>query len=133
MKYLLDTDICIYIIKKKPEQVIKRLVRHDISNISISAITLSELEYGAQKSTNKERNQLALSEFLSPITILPYDDNVAQSYGKVRAFLEKEGIVIGPLDMLIGAHALACKAILVTNNNREFDRIPGLKVENWCL
>lgn len=132
MKYLLDTDICIYIIKKKPEQVIKRLVRHDISNISISAITLSELEYGAEKSSNKERNKLALSEFLSPITILPYDDNVAQSYGKVRAFLEKEGIVIGPLDMLIGAHALASKAILVTNNNREFDRIPGLKVENWC-
>lgn len=132
MKYLLDTNICIYIIKKKPDQVLKRLVRHDIANVGISAVTLSELEYGIEKSSNRERNKLALSEFLAPINILPYDDQAAQTYGRVRFALEKKGASIGPLDMLIGAHALSLKAILVTNNHREFERIPELKIENWC-
>ena len=131
MKYLLDTDICIYIIKKKPQQVLKKLVRQDISNVGISAITLSELEYGVEKSLYKEQSKLALAEFLGPLTILPYDDNVAPAYGKIRAFLEKYGMTIGPLDLMIGAHALSTKAILVTNNEREFGRIPGLTVENW--
>lgn len=131
MKYLLDTNICIYMIKKKPEQVLKKLVKQDISNIGISSITLSELEYGVEKSSNKDRNRLALAEFLAPITILPYDDRIAPAYGKIRALLEKNGIIIGPLDLLIGAHALSIQAILVTNNSREFERIPGLKVENW--
>ena len=133
MKYLLDTNICIYIIKKKSERLLKRLIRQDISNIAISSITLSELEYGVEKSSNREQNKLALAEFLAPLTVLSYDDNVAQVYGRVRAFLEKAGIMIGHLDMLIGAHALSLKAILVTNNHREFERIPELKVENWYL
>ncbi len=132
MKYLLDTNICIYIIKKKPDQVLKKLISQDISNISISSITLSELEYGIEKSSFKERNRLALTEFLAPIAILPYNDYAALAYGKIRFFLEKKGIAIGPLDTLIGAHALSIKATLVTNDHREFERIPGLKVENWC-
>lgn len=131
MKYLLDTNICIYLIKKKPEQVLRKLTHQDVSHVGISAITLSELEYGVEKSSHQEQNKLALAEFLAPLTILPYDDNVASTYGKIRTFLEKEGIAIGPLDMLIGAHALTVKVTLVTNNNREFERIPGLKVENW--
>ena len=131
MKYLLDTNICIYLIKRKPEPVFKKLIHQDVSNIGISSITLSELEYGVEKSFHKEQNKLALAEFLAPLNVLPYDDNIASTYGKIRAFLEREGIMIGPLDMLIGAHALSMKAILVTNNHREFERIPGLKVENW--
>ena len=131
MKYLLDTDICIYLIKRKPEQLLKRLIDQDISNIGISSITLSELEYGVEKSSHKEQNKLALAEFLAPLNVLPYDDNVASTYGKIRVFLEREGITIGPLDTLIGAHALSMKVILVTNNHREFGRIPGLKIENW--
>lgn len=133
MKYLLDTNICIYIIKKKPEPVLRRLIKQDVSHIGISSITLSELEYGVEKSSSRERNKLALTEFLAPMAVLPYDDNAAPTYGKIRFYLEKEGVTIGPLDMLIGAHALSLKAILVTNNDQEFERIPGLKVENWCL
>ena len=132
MKYLLDTDICIYIIKKKPEGVLKKLTRHDISDVGISSITLSELEYGAEKSLYKEQSKLALAEFLAPLSVLPYEDAAAPAYGKIRAHLEKQGIAIGPLDMLIGAHALSMKVTLVTNNEREFGRIPGLKVENWA-
>ena len=133
MKYLLDTDICIYIIKRKPEPLLRKLTRYDISNVGISSITLSELEYGVEKSSRWEQNKLALAEFAAPLTVLPYDDHAAFTYGKVMAFLEKVGIMIGPLDMLIGAHALSIKAILVSNNDREFGRIPGLKVENWLL
>ncbi len=131
IKYLLDTDICVYIIKRKPDQVLKKLRRQDILNVGISSITLSELEYGAEKSSDKERNKLALNEFLAPVAVLPYDDNVASAYGKIRVFLEKQGNSIGNLEMMIGAHALSLKVILVTNNEREFGRIPGLKVENW--
>ena len=131
MKYLLDTNICIYLIKRKSPQVLKKLIQQDISNIGISSITLSELEYGVEKSAHKEQNKLALTEFFAPLNVLPYDDRVAPVYGKIRAFLEKEGLTIGPVDMLIGAHALSLKTVLVTNNHREFERIPGLKVENW--
>ena len=131
MKYLLDTDICIDLIKRKPLQILKKLLRQDISNMAVSSVTLSELEYGVEKSLRKERNKLALTEFLAPLTILPYDESAAAVYGRVRAFLENQGIGIGPLDTLIGAHALSLKATLVTNNQNEFERIPGLKVENW--
>jgi tRNA(fMet)-specific endonuclease VapC len=133
MKYLLDTNMCIYIIKKKSEQVIRKLMRQNIAQVGISSITLSELEYGVEKSSHKERNRLALGEFLAPINILPYDDGAALAYGKIMAVLENEGIVIGPLDMLIGAHAISLKLTLVTNNHREFERMPGLEVENWCV
>ena len=132
MKYLLDTNICIYIIKKRPAQVLKRLMRQPIERVAISSITLSELEYGVEKSAHKDRNRLALAGFLSPLAILPYDDHAAAAYGKIRAYLEKEGVAIGPLDMLIGAQAMSHKNILVTNNDREFARVPGLNVENWC-
>ena len=131
MKYLLDTNICIYLIKRKPKQVLEKLILQNIADVGISSITLSELEYGVEKSLHKEQNKLALAQFLASLNILPYDDNVASTYGKIRVFLEKEGITIGSLDMLIGAHALSMKVVLVTNNHREFARIPGLKVENW--
>ena len=129
--YLLDTDICVYIIKKKPEQVLKKLVQQDIAHVAISSITLSELEYGAEKSPYREQEKRALAEFLAPLTVLPYAEDAAACYGEARAWLEKQGTSIGPMDLLITAHALSVKATLVTNNVREFKRVPGLKVENW--
>jgi tRNA(fMet)-specific endonuclease VapC len=131
MKYLLDTNICIFLIKRKPEHVIKRLLRQNISDVGISSITLSELEYGVERSAYREQNKLALATFIAPLTVFPYDDRAAFSYGRIRAVLEREGIPIGPLDTLIGAHAVSLKAILVTSNDREFQRIPGLRLENW--
>jgi tRNA(fMet)-specific endonuclease VapC len=132
ISYLLDTNICIYIIKKMPEQVIERLKHTRISEVGVSSITLSELEYGAAKSSRPAQNKLAIVEFLAPLEILPYDDMAAQEYGKVRAYLEKQGTPVGSMDMLIAAHALSLNCILVTNNEREFRLIPKLKIQNWA-
>ena len=130
--YMLDTNICIYIIKKKPDQVIERLRHTRVPDVGVSSITLSELEYGAAKSARPEQNKVAIVEFLAPLEILPYDDMAAQEYGKVRVYLEKQGTPIGSMDMLIAAHALSLNCILVTNNESEFRRIPALKIENWA-
>lgn len=130
--YMLDTNICINIIKKKPDQVIERLRHTRVPDVGVSSITLSELEYGAAKSARPEQNKLAIVEFLAPLEILPYDDMAAQEYGKVRVYLEKQGTPIGSMDMLIAAHALSLNCILVTNNESEFRRIPALKIENWA-
>ena len=132
IQYMLDTDICIYIIKRKPADVIKRLMKSRISQIGISSITLSELEYGVAKSSKQEQNQVALAQFLAPMEILSYGDEAAQQYGRLRAFLEKQGTPIGSLDMLIAAHALSIDCILVTNNEKEFGRVPNLKIDNWA-
>ena len=114
-------------------QVIRRLQECDASEIGISSITLSELEYGVSKSARKAQNKLALAKFLAPIEVIPYNDKAAEVYGNVRAALEKSGTPIGPLDTLIGAHALALNCTLVTNNTREFNRIENLNVEDWTL
>ncbi len=132
MKYMLDTNICIYLIKKKPAKVLERLAEHEVSEVGLSAITLSELEFGVQKSEQKERNTLALAEFLAPLEVVPFDHVAAKDYGTVRAGLEQKGKPLGALDTLIAAHALALGSTLVTNNTREFRRVPGLKVENWA-
>jgi tRNA(fMet)-specific endonuclease VapC len=131
MTYLLDTNICIYVIKRQPVSVLHRFQRLDVSRAGISSITLSELEYGGEKSQKPEQNRFALAEFLAPLEIYPYDDQAASAYGPLRATLEKKGTLIGSLDLLIAAHALALKSILVTNNEKEFRRIPGLTIENW--
>jgi len=131
IKYMLDTNTCIYIIKRKPKKVIERFKRTDVSQIGISSITLSELLYGASKSSKPEQNQIALSQFVAPLEILPYDDGSAQYYGDLRAGLEKQGTPIGSLDMLIAAHALSLNCTLITNNKKEFIRIPKLKIDNW--
>ena len=129
--YMLDTNICIYIIKQKPANVINRFKQLRISSIAISSITLSELEYGVMKSSKPDQNQLALSQFVAPLEILPYGDDAAQHYGNLRAHLEKQGTPIGSLDTLIAAHALSVNCTLVTNNEKEFARAPGLQIENW--
>ena len=131
MKFMLDTNTCIYIIKRKPSEVIQRFKRTKISQIGISSITLSELLYGVSKSSKPEKNKVALVQFIAPLVILPYGDEAARYYGELRANLEKHGTPIGSLDMLIAAHALSIACTLVTNNKKEFIRIPNLKIENW--
>ena len=129
--FMLDTNICIYIIKKKPQQVLRRLKKARVSDIGVSSITLSELEYGRAKSSRPDQNRIALAEFLAPLEIVSYDDMAAQEYGKIRASLERHGTPIGPMDMLIAAHALSLNCTLVTNNEREFSSVASLKIENW--
>ncbi len=131
MRYMLDTNICIYIIKKKPQHVIDRFMEHQVSEIGISSITLSELEYGAVKSARPEQNKIALAQFVAPIEISPYDDDAALQYGNIRAHLERHGTPIGSLDLLIAAHALSLDSVLITNNESEFRGVPELKLDNW--
>lgn len=132
MDFMLDTNTCIYIIKRKPPNVIERFKKIGISQVGISSITLSELLYGVSKSSKPEQNQMALAQFVAPLEILPYGDDAAQYYGNLRAHLEKQGTPIGSLDMLIAAHALSIDCILVTNNEKEFNRIPSSKIDNWA-
>jgi len=131
MKYLLDTNICIYIIKKKPPEVLQKFSSYPIGEIGLSSITIAELKYGVQKSQQPDRNEKALEKFLVPLEIVNFDYNASIAYGKIRAELESKGTPIGPLDNLIAAHALSLNVTLVTNNTREFLRIPDLKVINW--
>lgn len=128
---MLDTNICIYLIKKKPAVVLERFRQTDISEISISSITLSELFYGVSKSSKPEQNFIALTQFVAPLEILPFGGEAAQYYGDLRAHLEKQGTPIGSLDMLIAAHAISTPTTLVTNNEKEFQRVPNLNIENW--
>ena len=130
MKYMLDTNICIYAIKHKTETVIKNFLSHVPEEICISAVTYAELMYGVEKSMAIEKNRIALSLFLSPLTILEFQASAAEEYGKVRAELESKGMPIGPMDLLIAGHARSEGFILVTNNTREFCRVEGLVVED---
>jgi len=131
VRYLLDTNICIYIIKKRPPEVLERLVSLDPEEVGVSSITVAELEYGVAKSSRPRQNQEALLNFLAPLQILAFDDQAAQHYGKIRAYLERKGQTIGAMDLLIAAHARSLSLTLVTNNEKEFSRVPGLTVENW--
>lgn len=131
MRYMLDTNICIYIIKHKPESVYTKLKKIQPEDVCISSITYSELAYGVEKSEQTDRNRLALTLMLSNIDIEAFDAVAAEEYGDIRARLEKAGTPIGSLDMLIAAHAKALGCTLVTNNGKEFSRVEGLRVENW--
>jgi len=132
MIYLIDTNICIYLMNQKPSQVIQKFKNTEVGQIGISTITVSELNYGVAKSNCKKQNAQRLEEFLTPFEILPYDEAASRYYGMIRADLESQGKVIGPLDMLISAHALSKDLVLVTNNEKEFLRIKSLKVEKWA-
>lgn len=165
MKYLLDTNICIYIINEKPEKVLRKFEQYPVYEFGISSITHAELQYGVEKSQrprpsgqgmkkgsnslavsihalpggalkgggkNKNTNQDALDEFLLPLTILPFHGKkLVTCYGEIRASLESKGKTIGPFDMLIAAHALSLDLTIISNNIKEFSRIPNLKCENW--
>lgn len=132
MTYMLDTNICIYAMKNKPEHVLQRLKKEINSGVCISAITLAKLEHGMQHSSNPAKNEQALLRFLIPLTVLPFGAAAASEYGAIRTHLQSKGTPIGPLDMLIAAHARAEDMVLVTNNVREFERVPKLEVENWA-
>jgi tRNA(fMet)-specific endonuclease VapC len=131
MKFLLDTNICIYIIKKRPADVINRFKNIDPGDIAISSITLAELQFGVMKSSDPVRNQEALYKFITPLEIVDFDYFDTLEYGKTRAYLESKGTPIGPLDTLIASQALSKGLILVSNNLKEFSRIPDLVMENW--
>ena len=133
MKYMLDTNICIYVQKNKPDNVAKHFLAHYDEGLCISVITLSELLHGVEKSSNKERNIKSLSYLLDVLGILPFGEEAAYEYGKICAYLEKQGTPIGKMDMLIAAHARAEHLTIVTNNVREFSRVPNLSVENWAV
>jgi len=132
MKYLLDTNICIYIIKQKPPGVIQRFKSLLPTEIGVSSITTAELEYGIYKSTNIAKNREALNQFLLPLEVLDFKVEATQAYGQLRADLSLKGLVIGAMDMLIAAQALSQALILVTNNTSEFSRISRLSLENWA-
>jgi tRNA(fMet)-specific endonuclease VapC len=131
VNYILDTNICIYLIKENPLSVLEKFKSLKPGSVGISSITLAELQYGIEKSSKPEQNKIALHQFLIPIEIVSFDDGAAIVYGSVRAGLEKAGTPIGALDTLIAAHAKNLNCTLVTNNEREFTRVKGLKVENW--
>jgi tRNA(fMet)-specific endonuclease VapC len=133
MKYLLDTNICIYLIKQNPNKVLKHFKSHAVGDIGISSITLAELRYGVSKSLHVEKNRQALDEFILPLEIAGFDEQAAGEYGFIRAELEKIGKPIGSMDMLIGAHALALGVTLVTNDTKEFKQIKSLKIADWTI
>jgi len=131
MKLMLDTNICIYIIKKQPATVLKRFLEYQIGDIGISSVTLSELRYGVAKSTHQEKNAKALDEFIIPLDVASFDEEAAHVYGIIRATLEKAGTPIGAMDMLIAAHAVSLGIPLVTNSTREFEQIHALSCIDW--
>lgn len=131
MRYLLDTNICIFIINHQPPLVRARFERVPVGEIGISSVTLSELHYGAAKSGRPTKNMKALRKFLLPLDVLAYDEHAAERYGQLRASLERAGTPIGPMDLMIAAHALSARFTVVTSNRREFDRVPGLVTEDW--
>lgn len=131
--YLLDTNICIYIIKRKPQEVLATLKKKSKSGIAVSSLTVAELEYGIEKSDARERNRISLIELLSIFAIIPFDDRDAVEYGKIRADLERKGTVIGEIDMLLAAQSRCKNLIFVTNNVREFSRVQNLRLENWVM
>lgn len=132
MKYLLDTNICIYLIKKQPEIVINHFAQKKPGNIMISSVTVAELYFGVAKSSRQNENMIALKEFLQPLVVIDFNEADAAVYGEVRARLEKKGRPIGSMDMMIAAHAKSRNLILVTNNEKEFKHVSSLKIENWA-
>lgn len=131
MLYMLDTNICIYLIKNRSEVLLSRMRVFRTGEIGVSIVTVSELQYGVSKSVSKDRNQAALAAFLLPLEIAEFTVDVAVIYGQVRAELERRDRSIDPLDTLIAAHALSLDVPLVTNNVREFNRVQKLRVEDW--
>jgi tRNA(fMet)-specific endonuclease VapC len=128
---MLDTNICIYIIKKRPPTVLTRFQAIPSDSLYLSVLTVAELQYGVDKSSANRKNQEILDDFLSRVQILPWEQTVVESYSKIRNYLEAKGTPIGTMDMMIAAHCQSQNYILVTNNSREFQRIPNLKLENW--
>jgi len=131
LRLLLDTNICIYLIREKPRAILERFSEYAVGDIGISVITLAELEYGVNKSSKPAKNKDALGQFVAPLEVIAFDRPATAIYGKLRVMLEKKGQSIGAMDLLIAAHALSLNVRLVTHNVREFGRVPGLRIETW--
>lgn len=131
LRYLLDTNICIYIIKQKPESVLNKFEQMEVGEVGMSIITYGELIYGAQKSHHSKKSLFLLDELTGLIPSLPMPTQAAKLYGEIRSKLEKQGKPIGANDLWIAAHALALELTIVTNNVKEFSRVPNLELENW--
>jgi tRNA(fMet)-specific endonuclease VapC len=131
MRYMLDTNCCIHLIRKKPLAFLEKLRALPVPDVGISSITLAELAHGIAQSSRPAQNRDALLAFLVPMKIAEFGNEAASCYGMLRAMLEKQGKPIGSMDLLIAAHALSLSAVLVTGNTREFEQVPGLVVENW--
>ena len=131
MPYMLDTNVCRYLIKRRSDELLSRMRVFRTGEIGVSVVTVAELQYGVSKSQSKERNQAALETFLLPLDIADFSFAVTVLYGDIRAQLERQGQPIGPLDTMIAAHALSLYVPLVTNNTREFEQVRGLRVEDW--
>lgn len=131
MKYMLDTNICIYIINKHPAKALKKLLATNPKDVCLSSITLAELRYGVEKSQHQHQNRESLNNFILSFNIKMFDEEAADHYGKIRAELEKKGKLIGPLDLFIASHARSLGLTLVTNNTKEFERVSHLKVIDW--
>jgi len=132
MKLMLDTNVCVYLIKEHPASVLERFAAHPVGDIGISVITLAELEYGVTKSSRPAKNREALQQFVSPLDVAPFDRQATAAYGRLRTALEKKGQPIGSMDLLIAAHALSLNVRLITHNVKEFGRVPGLRIEDWA-
>ena len=133
MNYLLDTNVCIAVIRQRPVKAINKLTSQRPGDVGISTITVAELVHGVQKSNYPEQNMAALDQFLLPLEVADFDESAAVAYGQIRADLEKKGMPIGSMDLLIAAHALSLDVVLVTNNTREFGRVSNLKIEDWLV
>ena len=131
MKYLLDTNTCIYVINKKPPSAVARIRSKHVEDVAVSTITIAELQYGVYRSRKTDQNRIALLQFLVPLIILDFDQGAAAVYGSIRGSLESRGTPIGPMDLLIAAQAMSQGLILVTNNGKGFSRVDGLETENW--
>ena len=131
MKYFFDTNICIYFLKGIYPALYKKILSCSPHDIKIPAIVKAELLHGAYKSLKPDENKKKIMSFLLPFDIIPFDDSATYHYGRVKAELEKAGMLIGPNDLLIAATTLAYDAVLVTNNMKEFERVGGLRLENW--
>jgi tRNA(fMet)-specific endonuclease VapC len=131
IRYMLDTNTCIGLIKQRPEKISARLSGLDVEDVAISSIVAAELWYGVALSEKKKQNEAALRDFLDFVKVLDWPSGACPVYGRLRAHLKKKGTPVGAMDLLIASHAAFLNAVLVTNNTREFDRVPNLKVENW--
>lgn len=131
ISYMLDTDICSYVIRERPLKVFEHFERLEMGQLHISVVTYAELIYGVEHSSSKKINSPIVNDFVRHLSVIAWDKAAAEHYGNIRAFLRVEGTLIGSMDMMIAAHARSQKMILVTNNDKHFKRVPRLKVENW--
>ncbi len=131
IRYMLDTDICSYVIRERPLEVFEKFKKIEVNQLCISVVTYAELIYGVEHSSSRKINRPIVDDFVRHLDIITWDENAAEHYGKIRAFLRAEGNIIGSMDMMIAAHARSQNMILITNNDKHFKRVPKLRLENW--